>query len=1102
MDYSRRLNKSIQNYHRLRSSSMGLKSEFKLKEYIKSILPGKWINEENLEGCKVAHVAYTFNELHPENNLFIAMTEKTFLAGSKNTGVYGEWKDTHNIRKASLDKISVLIVEKEIPDSDIPQYQVENSYEFLLALSKRNRPNYRGKIVSVTGTVGKTMTCELLKLALNDRTNTLAANGNFNSRTAIRAMLASLLPEANYDYAILETAVASLWFGESGVAPETQSDYAILTQFGRGQKETSVKDTIRFKTNITKSMNTNAKVILNEDVEEFETALSEIHKNTTNIFTYSQKNKKAFTTVESFDSTKQFGSIKVRIDNRIFSFKLRRVDALDKGFISNLLAVLTFLYLEKFDLTNFQSVFLNFKDRAHLLEEKSFKLEDKEIILIDDTYNAEELSIKNAIDFIDSTADNHCGKKVAIIGKVISIGKLRREVYRNIAQRFAESKFDLVFTFDDEVELLQAYLPKEMRGGHFTDLNLLRDKLTDFVTKDSLILLKGSTRSTRIRTIIPLLEGGRIANNSTSAYGCIDSEGIKYFSNKKSTAPFGVSNILIIHEILYRLSENILQLDDLVIFKKNMLEPNSIRSTKAHESEKRYLRDVLSQAVSLNAPDAILALSGHLFKDNQHALRSLKAKAEFYGISPQSVLNVTGRSNRGNTQKVALEDIAKAAQLFMEIPKEYLSLLVNRNWIIRENGFAAGNPYDKRLKNTATFLWGVKKELGILIHFSKDKPVIAVGINNQGVHKHIEMLEYIAAFNEEPSFDVKKIIVKSTKINILGDVYFGEWYTEKRMKQGRNDALQEYGYDHSFKELAKMFPKEEFNIVNFEGVFPKYPNKQSPLAATKPFILGGKATESIRELKNRNINLVTLATNHLFDYGQESIGHTVDQFEKQAIITLGAGMNQKETHRIVELQYKDKKIALFNAYWYREMNDKNFNPYAIGEQPGVAAHTEAMKQGIRNYKRKNPASKILLISHWGVDFNPIHSLQEKIANEFVEAGVDLIIGHGPHFIQPVRVHSGKKVIYSIGNGVFNSDGEFKQRKIPPYGLLVKLDLEENLLRLYPIFIDNRTSFWQPFLLKKEEYLNVFKQLDLGTIANEKISVDEDGYHYIEINAFD
>lgn len=1068
-----------------------------LKDYIESIMPGMWINEDKLDECKVTHVAYTFNELKPSGNIFISMTEQTFLEGSKNTGVYGSWKDTHSIAKNYLQKISLLIVEKEIQSTDIPQYQVENSYEFLLALSKRNRPNYQGKIVSVTGTVGKTMTCELLKLALNDKTTTLAANGNFNSRTAIRAMLASLLPETKYDYAILETAVASLWFGEAGVAPETQSDYAILTQFGRGQKETTVKDTIRFKTNITKKMSPDAKVILNQDVEEYDDALAAIKENTSSVFTYSQENREAYTTVESLDFKEQFATINVRVNKRLFSFQLRRIDGMDKGFVSNLLAVVTFLYLEGFELEEYFSVFLHFKSRAHLLEERSFKLSEKKITLIDDTYNAEELSIKNAIGFVDNAADKYCGKKMAIIGKVISIGKLREEVYQNIAQRFAKSRFDLVVTFDDEVEILQNYLPKNMRGGHFTDLKLLRDKLTDFVTEDSLILLKGSTRSTRIRTIIPLLEGGTIVANSTSAYGCIDSEGIRYFSNKKITAPFGVSNILIVHEILYRVSENLLQLDDLVIFKKNMLELNSIRSTKAYESEKRYLRDVLSQAVSLNAPDAILALSGHLFKDNQQALRSLKAKAEFYGINPKSVLNVTGRSNRENTQKVALEDIAKAAQLFMEIPKEYLSLLVNRNWIIRENSFVAGNPYDKRLKNTATFLWGVKKELGILIHFAKDKPVIAVGINDQGLSGHIQMLEYLAAFNEEPNFDSKEIVLDSPKVNILGDVYFGEWYTEKRKKQGRNDALQEYGYDYSFKELAKMFPKEEFNIVNFEGVFPKYPKKQSPLAATKPFVLGGEATESIRELKNRNIDLVTLATNHLFDYGQESIGHTIDQFEERAIITLGAGKNQKEAHKIVELQYKDKKIALFNAYWYREMNDKSFNPHAIGKQTGVAAHTEAMKQGIRNYKMKNPASKILLISHWGVDFNPIHSLQEKIASEFIEAGVDLIIGHGPHFIQPVRVHSGKKVIYSIGNGVFNSNGEFDERKIPPYGLFTQLDLAKEEVRLYPIYIHNKKTFWQPHFIE-EKQISEFKMLDLGELNRQNLSKDSSGNYYLNL----
>ncbi|MEO1770546.1 CapA family protein [Candidatus Enterococcus ferrettii] len=1073
------------------------------KLLLETVFPGTWINEENLADRTISHTAYTFNELRPKNNLFIAMTEKTFLAGSKNTGVYGSWGDTHAINPNYLDKISILVVERPMPNNNIPQYLVSNSYDFLVALARYNRPNYQGKIVSITGTVGKTMTCELLSLVLKDRSSVLVANGNFNSRTAIRSMLASLLPNTSYDYTILETAVASLWFGEAGVAPEAKSDYAILTQFGRGQKETSVTDTIRFKSNITKHMSDGGKVILNQDVEEFTTAFETIEKNNPAIYTYSQTSQEAYCYLESVSTEKNLSTLTVNINQETFSFELKSTELLDKGFMSNLLAVITFLYLEAFDLNEFYTTFQQFTNRPHLLEKNDILLEQTPVTVIDDTYNAEELSIRNAIEFVNGVAGQYSEKKIAIIGKIISIGKQRNVVYKKIAEAFAKSDFDQVITFDDEVDILQASLPNTMRGGHFTDLQKLRARLIQLSEKDSLILLKGSVRGTRMRKILPLIEGKlTLAEVPQPEYGLVTSKNSLLFSKQNRKVPYGISNILIIHEVLYRLSENLIQLDDLVTYKKNMLELKSVRSTQPYESEVRYMKDVLSQAVSINAPDAILALSGFLFGNNTEALKSLKNKAEFYGIDPQSVLNVTGRSTKGHTQQTTLSNIAKAAELFLDLPKSVLKLLVNRNWIVRDKQFRAFNPYDQRLENTATILWGIHKELGIVINYSGRKPVIAVGVNDQNVLSHLQMLEYLAAFGTMPEFFVKEVPLQSPNVNLLGDVYFGEWYTEKRKKQGRKDALQDFGYGYSFDKMAPMLSADDFTIANYEGVFAKYPKKQSPLAATKPFILSGDPKKTIKELKRRNVNLVTLATNHLFDYGQDSIEYTKQQFEKADILTLGAGTNQKEAQEIIELNFEGKKVALFNAYWYRDHNDKKFNPYSVGNQPGVAALAEVMKTGMRRYKLEKPDTKIILVCHWGVDFNPIHSLQEELAEEFIEAGADLIVGHGPHFVQPMKNCNGKKVIYSVGNGVFNSDGEFIQRKIPPYGLFLRFNLQSNQMKVYPVFANNKQSFWQPFFLNDEIYVEEFKQLDLGILDNGEFLQDENGYYYVEIAIFE
>lgn len=55
------------------------------------------------------------------------------------------------------------------------------------------------------------------------------------------------------------------------------------------------------------------------------------------------------------------------------------------------------------------------------------------------------------------------------------------------------------------------------------------------------------------------------------------------------------------------------------------------------------------------------------------------------------------------------------------------------------------------------------------------------------------------------------------------------------------------------------------------------------------------------------------------------------------------------------------------------------------------------------------------------------------------------------------------VVYSIGNGVFNSNGEYRQRNVPPYGFIVRLQVggEQPKLCLHPVLLDNQQTFWQP-----------------------------------------
>ncbi|MBK5649763.1 MAG: CapA family protein, partial [Acinetobacter sp.] len=115
-----------------------------------------------------------------------------------------------------------------------------------------------------------------------------------------------------------------------------------------------------------------------------------------------------------------------------------------------------------------------------------------------------------------------------------------------------------------------------------------------------------------------------------------------------------------------------------------------------------------------------------------------------------------------------------------------------------------------------------------------------------------------------------------------------------------------------------------------------------------------------------------------------------------------------------------------------------------------------------------------------------------------QIGADVVIGHGAHTIQPIQSIHQKPVIFGIGNGVFNSNGDFEKYQALPYGAIARINLTESQLRLYPIYTHNRETFWQPRVVDELQFEQakslLTHQLDP---ANYIVGQDDLG-HYLQL----
>ncbi|HBV84616.1 MAG TPA: capsule biosynthesis protein [Lachnospiraceae bacterium] len=229
------------------------------------------------------------------------------------------------------------------------------------------------------------------------------------------------------------------------------------------------------------------------------------------------------------------------------------------------------------------------------------------------------------------------------------------------------------------------------------------------------------------------------------------------------------------------------------------------------------------------------------------------------------------------------------------------------------------------------------------------------------------------------------------------------------------------------------------------------------------------------------VDLVSLANNHAYDYGEQALLDTFSTLEEAGIPYVGAGRNIEEAKKPVYLIANGMKIAVVSATQI-ERNAVPDTKEATMTNAGVLRCMDptALLEVIAQAKANSDF--VILYIHWGTESQETTDwLQDKQAPIYAEAGVDLIIGDHPHCLQKIDCISGVPVVFSLGNYWFNSKTQNT--------CLVEVQLtKEGLksLQFIPCLQENcRTS--QLESAKKEEVLNYMRKL------SPNVQIDSEGY---------
>lgn len=334
-------------------------------------------------------------------------------------------------------------------------------------------------------------------------------------------------------------------------------------------------------------------------------------------------------------------------------------------------------------------------------------------------------------------------------------------------------------------------------------------------------------------------------------------------------------------------------------------------------------------------------------------------------------------------------------------------------------------------------------------------------------------------FASSDNSDYESLKNNDTKITFTGDLSPSRYLKEQSKK---------YGPDVFYKDVKDIWKDSDISLVNVESSVLKedpdekeYKKREKSSAGTGVYLDSNK--EDIKAIKESGVNLIGYANNHSMDYGVSGLEETLEIFEEEGVDYIGSGRNLEEAIEPYSEEIDGEKIGIMAL-----ADTPIRNGLAKKNRPGVNTTANSyLDREIEKMIRKNDFN--ILYVHWGTEYalKPDKEIRE-LGREYIDMGVDLVVGSHPHVLLPVESYNDGLIVYSLGNLVFDqSVGRTTDSAIANLYLG-----EENYLEFVPIDIIDGIPHKTD---KKRTSQNVFnsltKELDNSQfkIEDNKLMVD-------------
>jgi poly-gamma-glutamate synthesis protein (capsule biosynthesis protein) len=276
-----------------------------------------------------------------------------------------------------------------------------------------------------------------------------------------------------------------------------------------------------------------------------------------------------------------------------------------------------------------------------------------------------------------------------------------------------------------------------------------------------------------------------------------------------------------------------------------------------------------------------------------------------------------------------------------------------------------------------------------------------------------------------------------------GDVMLG---------RGVAQAILRNGPDYPLAPVAALMREADLTLVNLECALTastvRWPG------APKVFYFGAPPP-ALQTLTHAGVDLVSLANNHVLDFGVGGLRDTLRALHRQGIACAGAGRDLEAARLPAIVDCGPIRFGM------AALCDHQTDFAAQRHRPGMAyidledipAALAVMENALASLRRRAVDWPILSL-HWGPNMVLRPSMEfRRIAHGAIEMGWKILFGHSAHVFQGVEIHRGCPIIYAAGDLVddYRVDPEFRN----DHQLLFGMELTRSDLRriwLHPLII--------------------------------------------------